>query len=181
MQVVANGAHDYLAGVQPHTSLHLHAVGVAHLLTVAAHGRLHGQSSVAGPHRVVLMGNRRAEQGHNAVAQHLIHRALVAVHRLHHGAQGRVQKLTRLFGVKTLDQLRGPLDVGKQHGDLLAFPFQVATGSEDLLGEMGRRIGLGGARPRFRGAGRSSQRSTTPSAELVPRLIRKSTRRTREG
>src|SRR5215510_9156112 len=82
------------------------------------------------------MGNRRPEQGHNAVAQDLIHRALVAVHRLHQGAQGGAEELTPVFRLNTLDQLRGTLDIGKQHGDLLAFTFQVATRLQNLLSEV---------------------------------------------
>jgi hypothetical protein len=82
------------------------------------------------------MRNGRPKQRHNAVAQDLVHRALVAVHRLHHGVQGGVEELTRLFGIKTLDELRGTLDIGKQHSDLLALAFQVATRRQNFLREV---------------------------------------------
>ena len=97
VQVVANRPHHDFAGVEPHAHLHLQAVGAAHLLGIAAHGGLHGQGGVTGPHGVILMGHGRAKQRHDAVAQHLVHRALVAVHGVHHDVQGRVQELLGLL------------------------------------------------------------------------------------
>ncbi len=99
------------------------------------------------------MGQRRAEEGHDAVAQHLVHRALEAVYGVHHGVQGRVEELLGGFRVEIPDQLGRVFDVGEQHRDLLAFACQGATGGEDLLCEMGRGIGEGRA---FLGGGRWS-------------------------
>ena len=70
------------------------------------------------------MGNRRPKQGHNAIAQHLVHRALEAVYGVHHAMQGRVQEFLRRFGIEAFDQLGRVFDIGKQHRDLLAFAFQ---------------------------------------------------------
>jgi hypothetical protein len=55
---------------------------------------------------MVFVGNGRPEQRHNAIAEHLVHRALVAVHGRHHRVQGRVQNGPRLFRVEVADQLR---------------------------------------------------------------------------
>ena len=41
---------------------------------------------------MIFMGNGSAKEGHDAVAQHLIHRVLVAVYGLHHGIQRWVQQ-----------------------------------------------------------------------------------------
>jgi hypothetical protein len=38
-----------------------------------------------------------------------------------------------------------PFEVSEQHRDLLALTFQGALGSQDLLGEVLGRVGLGGA------------------------------------
>jgi hypothetical protein len=38
------------------------------------------------------MGNGGTEEGHNAVAQDLIHRGFVAMHGLHHSVQRRVEE-----------------------------------------------------------------------------------------
>ena len=61
MQVVANGPHYYLAGVQPDADLQLHAVDPATLLSIGPHGRLHGQGSVAGAQGVVFVGDGSTE------------------------------------------------------------------------------------------------------------------------
>ena len=42
--------------------------GAAHLLGIGAHGRLHGQGRIAGPHGVVFMRNGGTKQRHNAIA-----------------------------------------------------------------------------------------------------------------
>ena len=46
------------------------------------------------------MSNGSAKQGHNAVAQHLVHRALIAVHGVHHALQGWVEEPLGLFWVE---------------------------------------------------------------------------------
>ena len=155
VQVVANGADHHFPGVEPHPDAHLDAVGAAHRFRVLAHGRLHGQGGVAGPQGVVLMGQRRPEEGHDAVAQHLIHRALEAVYGVHHAMQGGIEELLGGFRVEVLNQLGGVLDVGEQHRHLLAFAFQGAAGGEDLLGEIGRGVGEGSALGGGSGCGRA--------------------------
>jgi hypothetical protein len=54
---------------------------------------------------VVLLGQWGAEERHDAVAHHLGHRALVAVHGLHHALQHRVQHFACLLGVALGEQL----------------------------------------------------------------------------
>ena len=83
---------------------------------------------------MVLVGERRAEQRHDTVPEDLVHRPLVAVHRLHHPVQRRVQQRARLFRVAPVEQFQRAADVGEQHGHVLALAFQVGPGGEDLLG-----------------------------------------------
>ena len=73
---------------------------------------------------MILVRERRAEQRHDAVAHHLVDGAFVAVHRLHHAFEDRVEDLARLFGVAVREQLHRALQVGEQHRDLLALAFQ---------------------------------------------------------
>jgi antitoxin component of MazEF toxin-antitoxin module len=141
VQIVANSPHHHLAGVQADTDLQLQAVDSAHLLAVGAQRRLHGQGGVAGAPGVIFMGNGGTEQGHNAIAEHLVHRALEAVHSVHHTVDGRVEELLGGFRVEALDQLGGVFDVGKQHRDLFALTFQGGTGGQNLLRQMWRRVG----------------------------------------
>ena len=57
---------------------------------------LHAQGGVAGPDGVVLVGQRRAEQRHDAVAHDLVDGALVAVDGLHHPLEDRVEQACAL-------------------------------------------------------------------------------------
>jgi hypothetical protein len=85
--------------VQPDADLQLHAMRPASRLSIGPHSRLHGQGGVAGAQSMVFMGNWRTKQGHNAVAEYLVHGTLIAVHGLHHTVQGRVQGRPSIFGI----------------------------------------------------------------------------------
>ena len=75
---------------------------------------------------MVLVGEGRAEERHDPVAHHLVDGALVAMHRLHHPLEHRVEELARLLGVAVGQQLHRALEVGEEHGDLLALAFEGA-------------------------------------------------------
>ncbi len=92
---------------------------------------------------MVFMGDRRSEQRHNAVPQHLVHRALVAMDSLHHDMDCRLQELLSGFGVEVLDQLGRVLDVGEKDSNLLALALQGTTGGQDLVGQKLGGVGLG--------------------------------------
>ena len=77
---------------------------------------------------MIFVGHRGAEERHNAVAEHLVDGAFVAVHGVHHDVQRRVQELTGLFRIEARDQLGRALEVGKEHRHLLALAFQGAAG-----------------------------------------------------
>jgi hypothetical protein len=89
---------------------------------------------------VVFTGNGGAKQGHNAIAQHLIHRTLKAVHSVHHALQGRIEELLGGFRIKVADQFGGAFEVSEQHSDLLALAFHSASGGEDFLDQVGWRV-----------------------------------------
>jgi hypothetical protein len=46
---------------------------------------------------VIFVGQRGAEQRHDPVAHHLVHRALVSVDGLHHALEYRVEQLAGLL------------------------------------------------------------------------------------
>src|SRR5262249_26693563 len=60
------------------------------------------------------------EQGKDAITGRLGDVAAVALHRLHHHFECRVDDGTGFFWVEVLDQLHRSLDVGEQRGDRLA-------------------------------------------------------------
>ncbi len=132
-QVVADRADYDLPGVQADANLQVQAVPAPDFVGVGAHDLLHPQGRITGAQRVVLVGERRAEQRHHTVPEHLVHRTLVAVHRFHHPVQRGVEQRTRLFRVAPVEQFQRAADVGEQHGHVLALAFQVRAGGEDLL------------------------------------------------
>ena len=92
---------------------------------------------------MILMGDRRPEQRHDAIAHDLVDGALVAVHGVHHAFEHGVEELPGLLGIAVGQQLHRALQIGKEHRDLLALAFQGTAGGEDLLGQVWRGIHLG--------------------------------------
>jgi hypothetical protein len=96
------------------------------------------------------------------------------MHGVHHAVQSRVEELLRGFGIKATDERGGVFEVGKEHRDLLALAFQGGAGGQNLIGEMGWRVG---ERGRVRGTGlhqhrvsggwRRSRRTTGPDQHGV--------------
>ncbi len=82
---------------------------------------------------MVLVSQRRAKEGHDAVPHDLIDRALVAVYGLHQPLEHGVEQLARLLGIPLGDQLHRTLEVGEKDRDLLALSFEGSLGGEDLL------------------------------------------------
>ena len=75
---------------------------------------------------VVLVGDGGAEQRHDAVAEELVDRALVAVDLVQHQLEGPVHESVDVLGVEPLGERREPRDVDEEDRDLLALPFQGA-------------------------------------------------------
>ncbi len=98
-QVVAHGSHHDLAGVEAHADLQREPVQLTELLGQQANALLHPERRIAGAHGVVLVGERRAEEGHDAVAHDLVDGALVAVDRLHHPLEDGVEEPPGVFRV----------------------------------------------------------------------------------
>ena len=65
------------------------------------------------------------------------------MHGVHHVVEGRIEELLGGFGIEAPDEFRRVFEVGKEHRDLLAFPFQGTAGGEDFLREIGRGVGEG--------------------------------------
>ena len=82
------------------------------------------ERGIARADRVVLVSDRRAEQGHDPVAHDLVDRAFVVVDGLHHALQDRIEELARLLGIAVGEQLHRALEVGEEHRDLLALALE---------------------------------------------------------
>jgi hypothetical protein len=129
---------------------------------------------------MVLVSERRPEERHDPVAHHLVDGALVAVHGIHHSLKHGIQDLARLLGVPVGEQLHRALEIGEEHGHLLALTFQRNSGREDLIGEMLGSVGLRGAELGLGGDG-CGQRPAAPAAELLVAFVQKAARRTGAG
>ena len=135
---------------------------------ILLHGGLHAQGGIAGPYRMVFMGQGRPKEGHYAVAHHLVDGALIAMHRGHHAFQHGIKQLAGLLRITVGQQFHGAFEVGEEHRDLLAFAFERTAGGEDFLREIGRGVGEGW---RAGGATAASpiQTSTSPSSSPASR------------
>jgi len=99
VQIGADRPDDHLPRVQPDADLDRDAVRTKHAVAVPFHALLHPQRRIAGAHCVVLVRERRAEEGHDPIAHHLVHRALVAVDGLHHVLEDGIEKVARVLGI----------------------------------------------------------------------------------
>ena len=117
VEVAADGAHDDLAGVDADPDLHVEALPPPDVFGVLRDGALHPQRRVAGAYRVILVGDRRAEQRHDPVAHHLVDGALEAMDGFHQALDDRVEQRARVLGIAVDEELQRSLQVGEEDGD----------------------------------------------------------------
>jgi hypothetical protein len=102
-QVAADAADHDEAGVEALARAEADAAGSQPGL-IALERPSDAKRGVDGPARVVLMGDGGTEQRHDAVAQELVDRALVAVHLGQHEVEGPAHEPVDFLGVETLGQ-----------------------------------------------------------------------------
>src|SRR4051794_29320758 len=96
---------------------------------------------MAGPHSVILVRQWRPEERHNPVPRYLVHSAFIAMHRLHHVLEDRVEELPTLLGIAVRQQLHRSPRVGEEDRDLLPLTLKRGFRHLDPLCQM-----LGGVR-----------------------------------
>ena len=94
-EVLADRAHDHLAGVEAHADREAEPLLAAELRRVGGELLLLVKRRVAGALGVVLVGDRGAEQGHDAVAGELVDRALEAVDARRRGSAKKRSMICR--------------------------------------------------------------------------------------
>src|SRR5262245_26159546 len=77
---------------------------------------------------------RGPEDGHDAVAQLLVHGPLVPMQGLHHELENQIQDIASVFGIAVGEELHRALEVGGQDRDLLSVTLDRATASEPATG-----------------------------------------------
>ena len=186
-KIPADRADDDGAGVDPDAHLEVPLVLALDLVAQGLQVAVDLERGVKRAGRVILVGDRRAEQRHDAVPEKLIDRALVAVNRVQDHLEGAVHDGVDLLGIQALGHRREAGHVGEHHGDLLALSLDGALRREDLLGEMprgvrgGRGESLGNAgrfrrrrdwaRGRRRPGRRGAQAGAALTAELLARRV----------
>jgi hypothetical protein len=178
-QIRADRPHDHFPRVQADSDLDLHPELATHALGVSLHRLLHPKRRVARPHCVVLVSERRAEQRHDPVTHYLVDGALVAVHRVHHVLDNRVEELARLLGITVGEQLHRALEVGEQHRHLLALPLERGLGREDPLGEVLGGIAIRRPQQYARSSGNGMSAGVAELGREGERLRRSAARRRR--
>jgi hypothetical protein len=176
-QVRPNRPDDDLAGVKSHADLDGHSVRAEDTLRVPCNRLLHLERRITRPHAVIFMGKRSSEQGHDPVAHHLIHCALVAMDGLHHQLKDRIEDLARFLGIAIGEELHRALQVGEEDRDLLALTLERGLGVDDSLGEVLGSVGLRGAEPAISGVD-YRERAAAPAAELFAAFVQETARRT---
>src|SRR5712691_3339203 len=116
------------------------------LLSIPLTLLLHVQGGIQGAWRVIFVGDGRAEQSKDAIAQGLGHIPFIPVHGVHHELQSRIDEAASFFGVEVFDEGGGVFDVGKEGSDGLALAVGSAAGlhgcslGQDMFSQMSRRI-----------------------------------------
>ena len=131
--VLPDRAGQHLAGVDAHAQVELDALG--EVLVHLAHGGLHAE---AGAHRallVVLVGDRRAEDRHDVVADVLVHGAAIARDLLAETHQHAVDQRLDGLRVHALRDRRVAGQVGEQDRDLAALLGWPLAGPDGRLVE----------------------------------------------
>src|SRR5262249_37655433 len=126
----------HLARVDSYSDLHKCADARSYIISISLHCVLHSQRGIACAHRVVLVGDGGAEEGHNTVPANLVDRTFVMVNRLHHSHDDRVEDLAGLLKIAVREQLHGTLEVGEKNRDLLALTLERALRGENPFREV---------------------------------------------
>jgi hypothetical protein len=113
-------AHHDLAGVDPDAPLDSRAAVGDHFCRIPLQFLPDAQRGIQRPLRMVLVRDRRAEQGEDAVAGRLNDVAVVAMRCVDHQLQCRVDNRARLLRVEVLHQLGRAFDVREQRRHRLA-------------------------------------------------------------
>src|SRR5437660_11062870 len=147
-QVVADSPDDDLARVEAHPHREIEPALAPHVFGERPEVACQLKRGRAGALGVVLVGDRGAEERHDAVAGVLVDGPLIAVDAVREDPEEAIEEAMPLLGIDALGELHRARDVGEEDGDRLALALERALGGEDLLDEVARRVGarLGGGR-----------------------------------
>jgi hypothetical protein len=157
-QVVADRPDHDESGIEPHPHAERHGLARLERQRPVGHGAGNSEGGERGAPGMVLVGDGRAEERHEAVAQELVHRAFVAVHLRQGELEEAAQEVVHQVGAEALGEGGGAHEIAEEHGHRLALALQHRVRGEDLVGEVARRVdfrrprALGGRGRRLDGA-----------------------------
>ncbi len=169
---VAHGPGEDLAGVQPDAQGEVDLVLAGGVGVDLLHRRLHAQRGADGPLGVVLVGHRGSEQGHDVVADVLVHGPAEALDLVAQTPQAALHHRLDRLGVHALGDRGIAREVGEQdrHLPALLGRYLRAPGRRSRRG--GPRLDrgpAGGAEARARAErSRRTRRSDAPAPCRTP-------------
>jgi len=132
-------ADDHQAGVDADPHVDLDAVPGSDGRLRTGHRLDDVEPCPDSPDRVVLVGDRGAEESEDGVAEEAGERPLVAVDRLDEVLEGRVHEVGPVLGIHLFGGRRRSLHVGEEHGDGASLAGHGPTGARRL--ELGEHLG----------------------------------------
>jgi hypothetical protein len=172
-QIVSDRPHHHLARVQPHPHREAETPLTTQLGGIRGELVTEMQRGVARAPRVVLVGDRGAEERHDPIARELIHRAIEAVDPVAQQREEAVHDPLPGLGIDRLGQRHRAGHIGEQHRHVFAFPRQPALPGANLLhhvlGRVGARNALGPEPLPARVAERRTLRVGVPARGAVHR------------
>ena len=73
---------------------------------------------------MILVRERRAEEGHDPVAHDLVDGALVVVDGFHHVLEDRIEEPPRFFRIAVREELHRTLEIRQENRDVLALALE---------------------------------------------------------
>ena len=104
-EIISDRGHHDLAGVDSHAHGDRQCMQSLNLDCILRDSVLHPQARVTGAHGMILVGDRRAEQSHDAVAHHPVDHAFVVMNGLQHALKNGIEDPLRLLRIAVRDQL----------------------------------------------------------------------------
>ena len=107
-EIVADAPHHHEAGVEALPHLKADSPPMLEFFPISLECLPNSQRRMDGALRVILVGDRGAEQRHDPVAEELVHGALVAVHLGQHQFEGTIHQPVHVFRVEPFGERGEP-------------------------------------------------------------------------
>jgi hypothetical protein len=139
-KVTPDGTHHHRTGIDADPDPEVDTVTLLHVIAKRLQAGPDAQRRAQRAMRVVLVGDRGAEERHHAVAEKLVDGPLVRMDGGEDDLEASIHDFVDGLGIESGRQRGEAGDIREQHGDLLALALDGARRDEDLLGQMLRCV-----------------------------------------